>query len=71
MVSLATVTINIHDRFAITVLKDGTIVGHALREIFRVCWYFLRRSVSEMTHVIDAGSRERYAMVVEGKGLIV
>ena len=40
---------NIHDDFAVAVLKNGNTVGHVPREISRVCWYFLHKSGSEMT----------------------
>ena len=34
---------NDHDRHAVSVLKDGEIVGHVPKEISKVFWYFLRR----------------------------
>ena len=40
---------NIHDDFAVAVLKNSSTVGHVPREISRVCWYFLHKSGSEMT----------------------
>ena len=43
---------NIHDDFAVAVLKNGNTVGHVPREISRVCWYFLHKSGSEMTSMV-------------------
>ena len=43
---------NIHDDFAVAVLKNGNTVGHVPREISRVCWYFLHKSGSETTIVL-------------------
>jgi len=40
---------NIHDDFAVAVLKNSNTVGHVPREISRDCWYFLHKSGSEMT----------------------
>ena len=37
---------NIHDDFAVAILKNGNTVGHEPRNI---SWYFLRKSGSEMT----------------------
>ena len=60
---------NIHDDFAVAVLKNGNTVGHVPREISRVCWYFLHKSGSEMTVCIVNGDRRRSE--VDGKGLVV
>ena len=59
---------NIHDDFAVAVLKNGNTVGHVPREISRVCWYFLHKSGSEMTCIVS-GDRRRSE--VDGKGLVV
>ena len=59
---------NIHDDFAVAVLKNGNTVGHVPREISRVCWYFLHKSGSEMTCIVN-GDRRRSE--VDGKGLVV
>ena len=40
---------NIHDDFAVAVLKNSSVVSHVPREISRVCWYFLHKSGSEKT----------------------
>ena len=45
---------NIHDDFAVAVLKNGNTVGHVPLEISRVCWYFLHKSGSEMTCIVNA-----------------
>ena len=59
---------SIHDDFAVAVLKNGNTVGHVPREISRVCWYFLHKSCSEMTCIVN-GDRRRSE--VDGKGLVV
>ena len=59
---------NIHDDFAVAVLKNSNTVGHVPREISRVCWYFLHKSGSEMTCIVN-GDRRRSE--VDGKGLVV
>ena len=60
---------NIHDYFAVAVLKNGNTVGHVPREISRVCWYFLHtESGSEMTCIVN-GDRRRSE--IDGKGLVV
>ena len=59
---------NIHDDYSVAVLKNGNTVGHVPREISRVCWYFLHKSGSEMTCIIN-GDRRRSE--VDGKGLVV
>ena len=33
---------NIHDRFAVAVYRDDSIVGHLPREIAQTCWYFFK-----------------------------
>ena len=59
---------NIHDDFAVAVVKNSNTVGHAPREISRVCWYFLHKNGSEMTCIVN-GDRRRSE--VDGKGLVV
>ena len=59
---------NIHDDFAVAVLKNSNTVGHVQQEISRVCWYFLHKSGSEMTCIVN-GDRRRSE--VDGKGLVV
>ena len=58
----------VHDDFAVAVLKNSNTVGHVPREISRVCWYFLHKSGSEMTCIVN-GDRRRSE--VDGKGLVV
>ena len=60
--------LNIHDDFAVAVLKNSNTVGHVPRETSRVCWYFLHKSGSEMTCIVN-GDRRRSE--VDGKGLVV
>ena len=59
---------NIHDDFAVAVLKNSNTVGHVPREISRFCWYFLHKSGIEMTCIVN-GDRRRSE--VDGKGLVV
>ena len=44
---------NIHDDFAVAVLKNSNTVGHVPWKISRVCWYFLHKSGSEMTCIVN------------------
>ena len=48
---------NIHDDFAVAVLKNSNTVGHVPQEISRVCWYFLHKSGSEMTCIVNGDWR--------------
>ena len=34
---------NVYDRYAVYVMRQGTIIGHIPQRIFRVCSVFLRR----------------------------
>ena len=58
----------IHDDFAVAVLKNGNTVGHVPWEISRVCWYFLHKSGSKMTWIVNG---DRRCSEVDGKGLVV
>ena len=58
----------IYDDFAVAVLKNSSTVGHVPREISRVCWYFLHKSGSEMTCIVNGDRRQSE---VGGKGLVV
>ena len=62
---------NIHDDFAVAVLKNGNTVGHVPREISRVCWYFLHKSGSEMTCIVNGDRRRSEVDGPTGKGLVV
>ena len=59
-------TNNIHDPFAVAVLKDNIIVGHIPKKVSAVCSLFLRRSGSIVCHV--NGSR-RYSSDLPQGGL--
>jgi len=59
---------NIHDDFAVAVLKNSNTVGHVPWEISRVCWYFLHKSGSKMTCIVNGDRRQSE---VDGKGLVV
>ena len=41
---------NIHDDFAVAILKNSNTAGHVPRDI---SWYFLQKSGSEMTCIVD------------------
>ena len=41
---------NIHDDFTVAILKNTTTAGHVPRDI---SWYFLQKSGSEMTCIVD------------------
>ena len=45
---------NIHDDFAVAVLKNSNTVGHIPQEISIVCWYFLCKSGSEIHRLLDS-----------------
>ena len=44
---------NVHDRFAVAVVKEGITVGHIPRDMSRVCWYFLGRHNTITCKIID------------------
>ena len=57
---------NIHDDFAVAILKNSNTVGHVPRDI---SWYFLQKSGSEITCIVDvngdySASERRCARVV-------
>jgi len=54
---------NSEDSFAISVIKDGNIVGHVPREASRIVWYFIEHGGSIDCHI--TGWRKH------GKGLVV
>ena len=37
---------NDHDKYAVAVMKDSTVVHHVLHSISRICWFFLKRGES-------------------------
>jgi len=55
---------NIHDDFAVTILKNSNTAGHVPRDI---SWYFLQKSGSEMTCIVyvngDYSASERRSEV--------
>ena len=54
---------NSEDSFAISVIKDGNIVGHVPREASRIVWYFIEHGGSIDCRI--TGRRKH------GKGLVV
>ena len=54
---------NPEDLYAVSVIKDDTIVGHVSREKSRVVWYFLEHDGTVTCQVIDGRKH--------GKGLEV
>ena len=57
---------NNHDRYAVAVIKDRTIVGHLPRRVSRVCSLFLRRGGT--IDCIITGQR-RYSLDLPQGGL--
>ena len=58
---------NIHDDFAVAVLKNSSTVGHVPRDISRVCWYFLHKSGSKMTCSHKLTKDSLYSMHLQRK----
>ena len=54
---------NLHDRYAVCLLKGGSIVGHVPRELAKYFWFFLAHGGTIICEV--SGSRKH------GKGLEV
>ena len=44
---------NNHDKFAVSLLKHATILGHGPREFTRVFWHFLRHRETITCEVTD------------------
>ena len=59
---------NDHDRYAVSVLKDGATVGHLPRKISKLCSLFLRRGGSIQCVVTG---RRRYSADLPQGGLEV
>ena len=55
---------NPEDRYAVSVMKDTTIVGHVPREISRTCWYFIEREGEILCTII--GQRQRSVLLQGG-----
>ena len=54
---------NPEDRYAVSVLKSGTVVGHIPREISKTCWSFIARNGEIKCKV--TGRRQR-SFLLEG-----
>jgi hypothetical protein len=57
---------NAADRYAVAVVKDGSVIGHLPRKVSKVCSLFLRRGGS--LHCIVTGGR-RYSVDLPQGGL--
>lgn len=55
---------NAVDRYAVAVIKSGTVIGHLPRKISKVCSLFLRRGGT--IHCIVSGSRRYSADLPQG-----
>ena len=55
---------NVHDRYAVCVMRHGTIIGHLPQRISRVCLLFLRRG--GQISCIVMGSRRYSADLPQG-----
>ena len=51
---------NPHDRHAVSVMKEGKVVGHLPREVSKVAWYFQKRGGTINMEVI--GRRRRSSL---------
>ena len=60
---------NSKDRYAITVKKDGTVVGHLSRKISHLCSIFLRRG--NIVCCMSTSGRQRYSADLPQGGLEV
>ena len=52
---------NPEDRYAVSVLKLSTVVGHIPREISKLCWMFINRSGK--IHCTVTGARQQSSLV--------
>ena len=61
---------NTADAYAVSVLREGTIIGHLPRKISRVCTLFIRRGSRAIFHfdirTIDTGSRRLEQIFTRG-----
>ena len=55
---------NVEGRYAVSVMKDATIVGHVPREISKTCWYFIERGGEILCKII--GQRQRSLLLQGG-----
>ena len=58
---------NGHDRFAVAVTQDGTVVGHVPREFSKVAWHFLSHGGTISCEVTGRRRRDTTARL----GLVV
>ena len=57
---------NVHDRYAVAVVKDGQIIGHLPRKLSKICSLFLRRGGTIVCTVIG---HRRYSSDLPQGGL--
>lgn len=55
---------NMVDRYAVSVVKNGTVVGHLPKEVSRLCSLFLRRGGEIMCEV--TGNRRHSRDLIQG-----
>ena len=55
---------NPEDRYAVSVIKNDTVVGHIPRELSKMCWYFLQRGGEILCTI--TGSRRRSNLMEGG-----
>ena len=55
---------NIHDPYAVAVVRDKTIIGHVPRKISSLCFFFLKKNGSILCQV--TGKRRRSADLLQG-----
>ena len=58
--------LNVQDRFAVAVIKDGTVVGHLPQKVSRICSLFIRGVRIECAII---GAR-RYSSDLPQEGLV-
>ena len=44
---------NVYDRYAISLMRDGKIVGHMLRSISKVSWHFVKQGGKIKCEILD------------------
>ena len=57
--SLALESVNSHDRFAVSLVKDERVVGHVPREVTRIFFYLMQR---HETISVEVTGHRRYGM---------
>ncbi len=58
---------NAHDRFAVSLIRDGVVVGHVPREFSKVAWHFLTHGGSISCEITGRRRRDVTARL----GLVV